>query len=38
MRGGSPHGPYWYLYRRTAAGKLRSTYVGKKLPGAESEW
>ena len=36
MRGGSGHGPYWYLDRRKADGRLTSTYVGKKLPGSET--
>ena len=36
MRGGSGHGPYWYLYRRKGDGRLTSTYVGKKLPGSET--
>jgi len=26
-----PHGPYWYAYWR-ADGRLRSRYIGKKLP------
>ena len=28
---GKPHGPYWYSYARVN-GKVRSRYVGKKLP------
>jgi hypothetical protein len=28
---GQMHGPYWYSYARVD-GKLKSTYVGKKLP------
>jgi hypothetical protein len=27
-----PHGPYWYAYWREA-GRTRSRYVGKELPG-----
>lgn len=27
-----PHGPYWYAYWREA-GRTRSRYVGKTLPG-----
>lgn len=29
-----PHGPYWYAFFRTATtkGRLRSKYIGKKLP------
>lgn len=26
-----PHGPYWYAYWREG-GRLRSRYIGKKLP------
>ena len=26
-----PHGPYWYAYWR-AEGRLRSRYIGRKLP------
>jgi hypothetical protein len=26
-----PHGPYWYAYWREA-GRLRSRYIGKRLP------
>lgn len=26
-----PHGPYWYGYWKEA-GKLKSAYIGKKLP------
>ena len=28
---GKKHGPYWYLYRRNADGRLTSTYIGKSL-------
>jgi hypothetical protein len=27
-----PHGPYWYAYWRED-GRLRSRYIGKRLPG-----
>jgi hypothetical protein len=30
-----PHGPYWYAYWREG-GRLRSRYIGKKLPQAAS--
>lgn len=29
-----PHGPYWYAYWREG-GRLRSRYIGKRLPNAE---
>lgn len=36
MRGGKRHGPYWYGYYRDArTGKVRSVYIGKKLPRGE---
>ncbi len=31
-----PHGPYWYAYWRED-GRTRSRYVGKNLPGEQSE-
>lgn len=31
MKGGAPHGPYWYGYYREK-GRLRSVYIGKTLP------
>lgn len=33
---GCPHGPYWYAYFRED-GKLRSRYIGRELPGGESD-
>ena len=30
-----PHGPYWYAYWREG-GKLRSRYIGKKLPSGDA--
>lgn len=33
---GSPHGPYWYRYRREA-GKVRKEYVGKERFKPDSE-
>lgn len=32
MKGGQPHGPYWYGYWREKGGKVRSVYIGKTLP------
>lgn len=31
MKGGDPHGPYWYGYFREG-GRVRSVYIGKDLP------
>jgi hypothetical protein len=31
-----PHGPYWYGYFREG-GRLRSVYIGKRLPRQEDE-
>jgi len=33
VKGGRPHGPYWNMNYADEKGKMRTLYVGKKLPG-----
>ena len=32
MKGSVGHGPYWYGYWREPGGRVRSGYIGKRLP------